>query len=127
MSLLASASLSDEDSASQAAQNPGGAVDTDTPEAQVNSSSGLALAFLTEGGILTEMARLVMDSLGASGIAIAYAMEGAVVCKVSCGEHAPPVGTPLNLKSGIGAQCVREGKPVRCVDTESDPRVNTAI
>lgn len=97
------------------------------PEALVNPSSEFGLGFLSGGGILSATAKLVMDSVGADGIAIAYATDGTVVCRASCGENAPPVGTPVNLNSGIGAQCLRDGKTVSCADTETDPRVNTAV
>lgn len=104
-------------------QSPAAAADS--PDAVVVDSSDFA--FLNEGGILAAMAKIVMQSVGASGISVAYAREGVVVCRASCGENAPAVGTPLNLNSGIGAQCLREGKTVRCDDTESDPRVNKAV
>ena len=101
------------------------------PEARTADTVGIDpsrdFAFLNQGGVLSAMAKLVMDSVGASGIAIAYAEEGSVVCRASCGEIAPAVGTPLNLNSGIGAQCLREGSTVMCADTESDPRVNKAV
>jgi TPR repeat protein len=106
-------------------QSHGAARSTDT--IFVNPAEDQELGFLNGGGILSALASLVLESIGASGISIAYAKEGSVVCRASCGDHAPAVGTPLNLNSGIGAQCLREAKTVKCADTESDPRVNRAV
>jgi len=128
MSLFAPANVSDEDSAPRAPQQPRDpAAGSQTTQAQVNTAAELGLQFLSEGGMLAALAKLVMDSVGADGIALAYAVDGAVVCRASCGNHAPPVGTPVNLNSGIGAQCLREGKTVTCSDTETDPRVNKNV
>ena len=128
MSLFAPANVSDEDSAPRAPQQSRDPLPGDqTPQAQVNPSSEFGLQFLSEGGMLAALAKLVMDSVGADGIALAYAVDGQVVCRASCGNHAPPVGTPVNLNSGIGAQCLREGKTVTCCDTETDPRVNKNV
>jgi GAF domain/Sel1 repeat len=104
-----------------------GAVEDPPLDRLPSEDPDLEFAFLNQGGILAAMAKVVMDAVGASGIAIAYAQQGSVVCRTSCGDHAPPVGTPLNLNSGIGAQCLREGKTITCADSESDPRVNAAV
>jgi len=128
MSLFAPANVSDEDSAPRARQESGDPLARNhNPQAQVNPSSELGLQFLSEGGMLSALAKVVMDSVGADGIALAYAVNGSMVCRASCGNHAPPVGTPVNLNSGIGAQCLREGKTVTCSDTETDPRVNKNV
>jgi len=104
MSLFAPANVSDEDSAPRAPQESRAPLASNhTPQAQVNPSSELGLQFLSEGGMLSALAKVVMDSVGADGIALAYAVDGSIVCRASCGNHAPPVGTPVNLNSGIVA------------------------
>ena len=128
MSLFAPANVSDKDSAPRAPQESRDPLASNhNPQAQVNPSSELGLQFLSEGGMLSALAKVVMDSVGADGIALAYAVDGVVACRASCGNHAPPVGTPVNLNSGIGAQCLRDGKTVTCSDTETDPRVNKNV
>lgn len=77
---------------------------------------------------VSAIAEAVMRSITADGISLAYDFSGQpVVCRVSCGKNAPPPGTPLNLNSGIGGQCYREGKAITCADTESDQRVSKNI
>jgi GAF domain-containing protein len=64
----------------------------------------------------------------ASGAAIALSAENraVMVCRVSSGEDAPPVGAELQIGSGFSGECVRAGRPLRCDDAESDPRVDHA-
>ncbi len=61
-----------------------------------------------------------------SGAAIALQSESAMMCVASVGS-APPVGTPLDLKSGLSADCIRTCKPIYCEDTSSDSRVDPAV
>jgi len=56
--------------------------------------------------------------------AIALLNKGAVVCRASVGESAPALGTRLDPNSGLSGECFREGKALRCDDSENDPRVD---
>ena len=103
------------------------AVGPTSATAFINPAEEASLHFLSQGGILSSMTKMVMDSIGADGLCVAYAEQGKVVCRASCGNIAPAVGTPLNVNSGIGAQCLREGKTTICGDTETDPRVNREV
>ena len=60
------------------------------------------------------------------GVAIALASESPdqIVCVVSCGEGAPPVGTLLDINSGISGHSIREARILYSYDTAIDPRVN---
>jgi putative methionine-R-sulfoxide reductase with GAF domain len=62
----------------------------------------------------------------ASGAAIALVGKdaGIMVCRASAGPSAPPVGVTLHVGSGFSGECVREGRLLRCDDTESDERVD---
>ena len=64
--------------------------------------------------------------LRASGVAIAlaHADPGFMICRASSGPDAPPVGAPLQVGSGFSGECVKSGMPLRCEDTELDPRVD---
>jgi hypothetical protein len=59
-----------------------------------------------------------------SSAAIALVHKGGVICRASVGESAPGLGTRLDVSSGISGECFREGKTLRCDDTEIDPRVD---
>jgi TonB family protein len=72
--------------------------------------------------------QLVMERMrektGASGAAVALERSGQMVCLASSGETAPDVGTPLRLEGSFTARCIQSGAPLRCDDSENDPRVN---
>jgi GAF domain-containing protein len=59
-----------------------------------------------------------------TGAAIALIENGSMKCRASVGACAPPLGTKLEIDSGLSGECVRSGKPLRCDDTEADPRVD---
>jgi hypothetical protein len=47
-----------------------------------------------------------------------------MTCRASSGAEAPRVGARLRVGSGFTSECVREGKPLRCDDAETDNRVD---
>jgi hypothetical protein len=47
-----------------------------------------------------------------------------MTCRASAGEDAPSVGARLRVGSGFSGECIREGKLLRCDDSETDPRVD---
>jgi len=64
-----------------------------------------------------------------SGAAIALKEDGSsknrsMKCRASVGDCAPPLGTELEIDSGLSGECVRTGKALRCDDAETDPRVD---
>ncbi len=73
---------------------------------------------------------LAVERLGSqrhvSGAAIALQDDTAMMCIASTGS-APPVGTPLDLKAGLSAACVRACKPIYCEDTFTDSRVDAEV
>lgn len=72
--------------------------------------------------------QLVMERMreqtGASGAAVALDRAGQMVCRASSGDTAPDMGTPLRLEGSFTARCIQSGAPLRCDDSDSDPRVN---
>lgn len=82
------------------------------------------------------IARRAQSLTLASGAAIAltwpedapsYAQGSDVMsCRASAGDDAPGVGTCLRVGSGFSGECVREGKWLRCDDSETDARVDRA-
>ena len=69
----------------------------------------------------------------AGGAAIALASPDApdgapsgaeMTCRASAGEDAPGVGARLRMGCGFAGECVREGKPLRCDDSETDTRAD---
>jgi GAF domain-containing protein len=65
----------------------------------------------------------LVDIAEASGVAVALAGNGGMVCRASAGL-APNVGVKVDPASGLSGECLRTGKTIYCEDTQSDPRVN---
>jgi GAF domain-containing protein/Sel1 repeat-containing protein len=76
---------------------------------------------------LKALASQLLSRLGADGVAIAAAIPANatyMICTVSCGNIAPPVGALLDVNSGISGQCVRERQALHTGDTSTDSRVD---
>jgi hypothetical protein len=63
---------------------------------------------------------------GASGAAIALrrGQHNDMLCRASTGSNAPELGSLLSMEYGLSGESVRTRQPLRCDDTERDPRVN---
>ena len=77
--------------------------------------------------LLQSISETAQKLTGATGAAIAMWKDGAVVCRASCGEGAPPLGAHLSVESGISGHCLRSGLIQHCGETLSDPRVDAEL
>ena len=89
-------------------------------------------------GTQTEIARLGVDLgsvmalvsersqtlTGADGAVIELAEGDEMVYRASCGTATPQLGLRLQRQGSLSGLCVMEGKPLRCNDSENDPRVD---
>lgn len=76
---------------------------------------------------LNTLASDLLSALRADGVAIAAAISANtpyMICTVSCGDMAPPVGALLDVNSGISGQCVREKQMLHSTNTGTDSRVD---
>ena len=73
--------------------------------------------------LLAERAQYIT---GASGAAIALRRDqhNDMLCRASVGSNAPGLGALLSAEAGLSGESVRTRLPLRCDDTERDPRVN---
>ncbi|HXY09368.1 MAG TPA: GAF domain-containing protein [Terriglobales bacterium] len=71
------------------------------------------------------IARRAQEFTQASGAALALAEGEEMVCRASV-DDAPPSGTHFRIGSGFSGECVRSGSPLRCDDSDTDPRVDHA-
>ena len=92
------------------------------------ASSTVQYEFSSLGTDLTASLRLIGERARAltrgSSAAIALVHKDAVMCRASVGKSAPPLGTRLDVNSGLSGECFRLGRTLRCDDTENDPRVD---
>jgi GAF domain-containing protein len=92
------------------------------------ASSTVQYEFSSLGTDLAASLRLIGERVRSltrgSSAAIALMHKGVVMCRASVGESAPALGTRLDVNSGLSGECFREGRTLRCDDTENDPRVD---
>lgn len=74
---------------------------------------------------LHELVVRAAASTHASAAALALARGNEMVCRAATGIHAPDLGVPLNMQEGLSGACLRTHDPQLCVDTESDPLVDS--
>lgn len=77
--------------------------------------------------VLNELVVAVTDATGATAAALALARGHDLVCRATTGDHAPDLGIPLNAHIGLSGACIRSRQPQRCMDTETDERVDAAV
>ncbi len=76
--------------------------------------------------LLAERAQYIT---GAGGAAIALRRDhrNDMICRASAGAIAPELGALLSMEYGLSGESVRTRLPLRCDDTERDPRVNREV
>jgi len=76
--------------------------------------------------LLAERAQYIT---GAGGAAIALRRDhrNDMICRASAGAIAPELGALLSMERGLSGESVRTRLPLRCDDTERDPRVNREV
>lgn len=103
------------------------------PETRTSGMSGhppdsaMEYEFRSLGSDLPAALRLISERAlsltRGTGAAIVLGRNGSFLCRASVGPSAPAVGSRLDVNSGFSGECVRNGKAMRCDDTEADPRV----
>jgi TonB family protein len=77
--------------------------------------------------ILSEATHAARYFTDASGAALALWSQGVVICRARSGDTAPPLGSKLDMESGISGECLRSGRSKRCNDTLTDPLVDAQV
>jgi hypothetical protein len=100
-------------------------------DGQAALSSSIQYEFHSLGSDLNAALRVISERartlLRGTGAAIALIDRGPMRCRASVGTGGPPLGTLVDVDSGFTGECIRSGKPLRCDDAESDPRVAIEI
>jgi len=76
--------------------------------------------------LLAERAQYITGAGGAA-IALRRDRRNDMICRASAGVIAPELGALLSMEHGLSGESVRTRLPLRCDDTESDPRVNREV
>jgi len=98
---------------------------------QPSGSSSIQYEFNSLGSNLDDALRVISQRaqtlLRGTGAAIAIAQNGPIVCRASVGACRLPLGTPVDVNSGLSGECIRTGKPLLCRDAEKDSRIDALI
>jgi hypothetical protein len=82
---------------------------------------------LDRDSVLNQVAEEIRRFTDAESAVIALRRSTDVVCIARAGTVGPPPGARLDSRSGISAECLRQGCSLRCKDTETDPRVDGKV
>ena len=82
---------------------------------------------LNHDSVLNQVAEEIRCFTDAESAVIALRRSTAVVCIARAGTVGPPPGARLDSRSGISAECLRQGRSLRCKDTETDSRVDGGV
>jgi len=86
-----------------------------------SSSEDLALDLL-----LHDIVSQACSTTNAAGAAIALKRDDHFICRATCGECAPELGSHLSADTGLSGACIQSGEVQHCDDTELDVRVDAA-
>jgi PAS domain S-box-containing protein len=74
--------------------------------------------------VMNTLIERTRELTGADGAVIELAEGDWMVYRAGSGTAAPHVGVRVPIASSLTGQCVREGRLLRCDDSETDPRVD---
>jgi GAF domain/PilZ domain len=93
-----------------------------------STSTTVQYEFKSLGGDLNAALTLIVSRASSitrgTGAAVALVNENGMTCRAVAGSTVPAVGTPVDVTRGFSGECIRSGKPMRCDDSEFDPRVD---
>jgi transcriptional regulator with GAF, ATPase, and Fis domain len=76
---------------------------------------------------LRQVAKDAQYFTAADSAVIALGQPERIVCLARSGSIGPALGAPLDTRSGISGECLRQRSALRCEDTETDPRVDAQL
>ena len=76
------------------------------------------------GQVMALVARRTQDLTHATGAVVELAEGEDMVYRAACGLAEHQLGLRLKRKGSLSGLCVAEDRPLRCDDSETDPRVN---
>ncbi len=93
-----------------------------------SASTSVQYEFKSLGGDLNAALTLIVSRACSitrgTGAAVALCDETGMVCRAIAGATVLPLGTLVDATRGFSGECLRLGKPLRCDDSELDPRVD---
>jgi transcriptional regulator with GAF, ATPase, and Fis domain len=76
---------------------------------------------------LGQVAKDAQHFTAADSAVVALGQPGKIVCRARTGSIGPALGAPLDTRSGISGESLRQRSALRCEDSETDPRVDPEL
>lgn len=89
--------------------------------------AGLQSGALNRNAFLNQVADQARQFTNADSAVLALRQSAMIVCVARSGPIGPPPGAQLDSRSGISGECLRQGRPFRCKDSETDSRVDAEV
>jgi len=89
--------------------------------------AGLQSGSLNRNAFLNQVADQARQSTNADSAVLALRQSEMTVCVARSGPVGPPPGAQLDSRSGISGECLRQGRSLRCQDSETDARVDAEV
>ena len=90
----------------------------------IQAQTEIAKLGLDLGGVITFVAERVQQLTGAGGAIVELAEGDDMVYRAAAGMAHNQLGLRLKRQGSMSGQCVADGEPLRCDDSETDPRVD---
>lgn len=90
----------------------------------IKAQTEIARLGMDLGAVMAAVARRAQQLAGAAGSVIELAENDEMVYRGAAGIAAPQLGLRLKRVGSLSGLCVEQGKPLRCDDSETDPRVD---
>ena len=82
---------------------------------------------LNRDAFLNQVADRARQFTNADSAVLALRQSAMIVCVARSGPTGPPPGAQLDSRSGISGECLRHGRSFRCMDSETDSRVDAEV
>jgi diguanylate cyclase (GGDEF)-like protein len=96
----------------------------DRLSAVIVTQTEIASAGLDLGRVMQVIVEHAQNLTGASGAVVELAEGDDMVYRAACGGVAQFLGLRLARVGSLSGLCVEQGEPLKCDDTQTDPRVN---
>jgi diguanylate cyclase (GGDEF)-like protein len=90
----------------------------------IQTQTEIAKLGLDLGGVMDLVATRAQTLTGAVGAVVELAEGDEMVYRAASGIAEPSLGMRLRRDASLSGHCVRDGAPLRCEDSETDPRVD---
>lgn len=116
--------------------NPGQGLSKGLPDESATNEFGNTVAALSAGlrdkrfdpdVFVNQIATQARHFTGADSTVVALRRGGEILCLARSGPIGPALGAPLDSRSGISGECLRQGTALRCEDSETDQRVDAEV